>query len=83
MMAIVQGFWGLKTCGLKNIITLSGLDISPTVYIERLVYGPYCLVCTEKCTYISHHASHAGFQNFGHKGNHIEQLLLAFHISFQ
>lgn len=55
----------------------------PTVYIEKLGFGPYCLGSTEKCTYISHHASHAGLQNFGHKGNHIEQLLLAFHISFQ
>lgn len=32
---------------------------------------------------ITHHASQTGLQNFSHKGNHVQQLLLSFHVGFQ
>lgn len=92
IMAMVQGFWGLKTYRDTHI-RLSG-------YNEWIKMNSFVCLITNICLFtfwqwetelhkaaqprsVTHHASETGLQDFGHKGNHIQKLLLTFHISFQ
>lgn len=57
MMAMVQGFCGLKTYSIKETLVSEMAN---------------CIVVSLRLNPITHHTTQTGLQHFGHKGNNIQ-----------